>query len=71
MAVAGGKDLLDVEMQIRKRCQIDLEELARAFVSPENGAGNASDSHVVFVSSRLTKPSTSCAFHAAKISRAM
>src|SRR5881296_1303088 len=35
MAVASGKDLLDVEMQIRKRCQIDLEELARAFVSRE------------------------------------
>jgi hypothetical protein len=35
MAVASGKDLLDIEMQIRKRCQIDLEELARAFVSRE------------------------------------
>jgi len=27
MAVASGQDLLDVEMQIRKRGQIDLEEL--------------------------------------------
>jgi hypothetical protein len=33
MAVASGKDLLDVEMQIRKRAHIDLEELPRPFVS--------------------------------------
>src|SRR5215475_8095757 len=35
MAVASGKDLLNIEMQIGKRCHIDLEELARAFVSGE------------------------------------
>ena len=34
------------------------------------GVGKASDSHVVFVSSRLTNPSPSWAFQAAKISRA-
>src|SRR5215813_876163 len=36
-----------------------------------NGAGNVSDSHIVFVSNRFTKASTSCAFQAAKLSRAM
>ena len=35
MAIASGQHLLDVEMEIRKRCQIDLEELARAVVSRE------------------------------------
>src|SRR5438128_12468847 len=35
MAVTGSQHLLDVEVQIGKRCQIDLEELTRAFVSRE------------------------------------
>src|SRR4029450_4142312 len=35
VAVAGRQHLLDVEVQIGKRCQIDLEELTRAFVSQE------------------------------------
>jgi hypothetical protein len=33
---------------IGKRCDVELEELTGSW--PENGAGKASDSHVVFVS---------------------
>jgi hypothetical protein len=35
MAVASGKDLLDIEMQIGKRGHIELKELARTFVPRE------------------------------------
>jgi hypothetical protein len=65
-----GKDCLHIEVQIGKRHEVELEELPRPSC-PTNGAGNVSDSHVVFVSNRFTKASTSCAFHAAKLSLAM
>jgi hypothetical protein len=70
MTVAGGEDLLDVNVKIGKRRDVELEELPSLFI-PENSAGKASDFHVVFVSNRLTRPSTSCPFHAANISRTM
>jgi hypothetical protein len=58
MTVADGEDLLDVKVKIGKRRDVELEELPSPFI-PENSAGKASDFHVVFVSNRLTRPSTS------------
>jgi hypothetical protein len=58
MTVAGGEDLLDVNVKIGKRRDVELEELPSPF-TPENSAGKASDFHVVFVSNRLTRPATS------------
>ncbi len=58
MTVAGGEDLLGVNVKIGKRRDVELEELPSPFIL-ENSAGKASDFHVVFVSNRLTRPSTS------------
>jgi hypothetical protein len=59
MTVVGGEDLLDVKVKIGKRRDVELEGTAESPLCPENGAGKASDFHVVFVSNRLTRPSTS------------
>jgi len=47
VAVTGGQDLLDVEVQIGERRDVELEELTGAPSCPAKGAGKTSDSQLV------------------------